>query len=201
MEPTVEALSFRLERLLASPIDGIFGAVEAGRVVGWVHVQERPLLEEDLAAEVCSLVVLDACRGQGVGRALMAHAEAWARARGLLDVFLRSNVVRKDTHRFYDWSYSKTQGLSRGPTNRRKEAYLHCPTGPDAAESAARRATGRQAATIYSYRPPGPASPSGSRRTTSGTPSWPTSPSGVALKRRPRGTCGAPGGGEAERRK
>ena len=99
---SVEALARRLERLLASPIDGIFGAVEAGRVVGWVHVQERPLLEEDLAAEVCSLVVLDACRGQGVGRALMAHAEAWARARGLPDVFLRSNVVRKDTHRFYE---------------------------------------------------------------------------------------------------
>lgn len=99
---TGERLRQRLERLLDSPLDGVFAAEDDGRVVGWVHVQERPLLEEDLAAEVCSIVVLAANRGSGVGRALMARAEAWARARGLKDVFLRSNVIREDTHRFYE---------------------------------------------------------------------------------------------------
>lgn len=97
-----ERLRRRLERLLGSRQDAVFAAEDGGRVIGWVHVQERPLLEEDLAAEVCSIVVLDSSRGKGAGRALMARAEDWARGRGLEDVFLRSNVVRKDTHRFYE---------------------------------------------------------------------------------------------------
>lgn len=92
----------RFERLLESSQDGIFAAEDGGRVIGWVHVQERPLLEEDLAAEVCSIVVLEASRGKGAGRALMARAEAWASERGMNEVFLRSNVVRRATHRFYE---------------------------------------------------------------------------------------------------
>lgn len=98
---TREEIIDRLRSLLANEEDGVFGAVLSTAVVGWVHVQSRFLLERDAAAEICSLVVAESHRGRGCGRALMAHAEAWARERGYREVFLRSNITRIETHAFY----------------------------------------------------------------------------------------------------
>jgi GNAT superfamily N-acetyltransferase len=72
-----------------------------GEVAGFVHAALRPLLEVDLHAEIGGLVVDRAHRHQGVGRALMAWAEQWARARGCAMVQLRSNVDREETPFFY----------------------------------------------------------------------------------------------------
>lgn len=83
-----------------------------GRVVGTVHVHVPRLLENDPLAEVWGLVVDAAARGQGIGRELMAEAEAWATARSLRELRLRSNVVRTEAHRFYErlgYTNTKTQ--------------------------------------------------------------------------------------------
>ena len=72
-----------------------------GRIQGWVHVYGRYHLESDRTAEIGGLVVAAESRGQGIGRALMGEAEAWARERGYGQVRLGSNVLRDDAHRFY----------------------------------------------------------------------------------------------------
>jgi len=59
-------------------------------------------VELDLYAEVGSLVVDQDQRGQGIGKALMDKAEAWARQCGITEVRLRSNVIRKEAHQFYE---------------------------------------------------------------------------------------------------
>lgn len=46
--------------------------------------------------------VADSHRGQGIGRALMADAEARARAAGCALLQFTTNKARKDAHRFYD---------------------------------------------------------------------------------------------------
>ncbi|HEU4333872.1 MAG TPA: GNAT family N-acetyltransferase [Candidatus Eisenbacteria bacterium] len=81
---------------------GLFVAESApGEVVGWIIVSEMCSLELDPNAEVKGLVVAEAARGRGIGGELMRVAEAWARARGLREVVLRSNVIRERTHAFY----------------------------------------------------------------------------------------------------
>jgi GNAT superfamily N-acetyltransferase len=47
-------------------------------------------------------VVDEQARGAGVGRALMARAEQWARDHGCVAVTLRTNVVRTEAHAFYE---------------------------------------------------------------------------------------------------
>lgn len=82
---------------------GLFGAETGeGRLVGWVHVQSRRVLESDPFAEICGLVVDEGHRGVGVGGELVAAAERWAAEHGYLTVRVRSNVIRTDTHRFYE---------------------------------------------------------------------------------------------------
>lgn len=72
-----------------------------GTAVGWLHVFGRRLLESDPDAEVGGLIVEEQARGRGIGKALMASAESWARERGYKIVSIRSNVIRAETHEFY----------------------------------------------------------------------------------------------------
>ena len=81
-----------------------FVAEDGGRLVGQVEAKIHPPLNSaryqtmsDLAftrGEVNSLGVVSTHRRRGIGRALMAEAESWLRARGakviVLDTFLRS---------------------------------------------------------------------------------------------------------------
>lgn len=72
-----------------------------GSVVGWVHVHGYHTLATESAAEIEGIVVDQSCRRRGVGRALMAQAEAWAQSRGYSSVRLRSNTARQEAHQFY----------------------------------------------------------------------------------------------------
>ena len=92
----------RVRAVLASDVADAFVAVDAeGRVVGWAHVFAAPFVESGPNAELGGLVVDERVRGRGIGRALVARAEAWARERGLRELCLRSNVIRTEAHGFY----------------------------------------------------------------------------------------------------
>ena len=83
-----------------------------GEVLGWVHVFVSHRVESDPEAEVGGLVVEEDHRRSGAGRLLMERAEHWAREKGLRSIYLRSNIIRKDAHTFYQalgYSVVKTQ--------------------------------------------------------------------------------------------
>lgn len=80
----------------------VFVAEVEEEVVGWLHVQGRELLESDRFAEITGLVVDQLHRGKGLGKSLLRAAEAWAREHGFKTMRVRSNVIRVDTHRFYE---------------------------------------------------------------------------------------------------
>ena len=82
---------------------GLFVAEGAGgELAGVIAVHTRLLLEDDPFAELTVLVVTKGARGEGTGSALVAEAARWASARGLTRVWVRVNVVREATHRFYE---------------------------------------------------------------------------------------------------
>ena len=72
-----------------------------GRVAGFAHAEARRLLIAEPFAELAALVVSEAARGQHIGSALLAAAEAWAREQGFANMRVRSNVIRERAHRFY----------------------------------------------------------------------------------------------------
>jgi GNAT superfamily N-acetyltransferase len=114
VEPLI--MAERLERLLKRAEDRVFVAeVDAG-VVGWIHCAEQELLEAGRRCEILGLIVDQAYRGQGIGRALVSAAESWALSRGLGLVSVRSNVVRAESHPFYErlgYVRAKTQHAYR----------------------------------------------------------------------------------------
>ena len=117
-------LAPRLERLLARAEDAVLVAEAESGVVGWVHGAEQELLESGRRCEILGLVVDPAYRSQGVGRRLVRAVEQWAANRGLDQMTVRSNVVRAESHLFYQrlgYIRTKTQhaywkDLSAGPS-------------------------------------------------------------------------------------
>ena len=64
-------------------------------------VERHCSLESGEQAELAGLVVSSDARRLGVGRALVAAAEAWTRAAGFPTLRVRSNVLRAESHAFY----------------------------------------------------------------------------------------------------
>jgi GNAT superfamily N-acetyltransferase len=77
-----------------------------GQPVGFVTVasgnESHSLLQQMRWARVNSICVLERVRGQGVGRALMARAEAWARAEGAEELRLVVWAFNERAVRLYE---------------------------------------------------------------------------------------------------
>jgi GNAT superfamily N-acetyltransferase len=95
-------LATRIERVLSNATHFAAVAEEAGAVCGLVHAYERPALEKAYEVIVQSLVVDRSARRTGVGKELMAAAEAWARTTAAERIVLYTRVDRDDARSFYE---------------------------------------------------------------------------------------------------
>jgi GNAT superfamily N-acetyltransferase len=116
---TEEEISRRLRRILDDPDQLILVSCDpAGRPVGWIHVGQRALLEADRQFEILGLIVDAAHRRGGRAQRLVMAGEAWAATRGATELAVRSNVVRAESHPFYEragYIRVKTQHVYRKP--------------------------------------------------------------------------------------
>jgi N-acetylglutamate synthase-like GNAT family acetyltransferase len=120
-----ETMQSRLERLGEREEHVVFVAEMNGEVVGWIHGAEHPNLVADRMGEICGLVVAEGQRTSGVGRRLVEAVEQWAGGRNLDQVSVRSNIVRTESHPFYEkvgYSRIKTQHAYRKRLDSRPES-------------------------------------------------------------------------------
>jgi GNAT superfamily N-acetyltransferase len=113
---SAEAMARRLTRVLKLETHCVFVAERSSEVVGWSHGVEQEMLELERRCEIWGLVVAENERGRGVGRRLIEAIEKWARDRGLKDMSVRSNVIRSESHPFYErigYTRYKTQHAYR----------------------------------------------------------------------------------------
>lgn len=96
------SMAARLDALVGDPCQCVRVVDVAGRLAGWIAAERRLSLEVGERVEITGLVVDGASRRGGVGRTLVAAAEAWAREQGIEVVVVRSNVQRQASHPFYE---------------------------------------------------------------------------------------------------
>jgi GNAT superfamily N-acetyltransferase len=105
----------RMEHITSESLGRVIVAVdERGTVIGWTHVFVAHRMESEPFAEIGGLVVDEGHRNRGVGRILLEEAERWTMASGVSILRVRSNMIRRDAHRFYEragYSCQKTQGV------------------------------------------------------------------------------------------
>jgi GNAT superfamily N-acetyltransferase len=100
--PTAGHVAASLARNLARPGNRMVVAELDGRVAGCVHLVIADYVDVAPYILIGALVVDDRVRRQGIGRALMEAAEAWAAEQGIGAVRLNSSSTRAAAHRFYE---------------------------------------------------------------------------------------------------
>ena len=107
----------RLRRILPRADHRVIVAeLPGGGLCGWLQAHFSEALESGSRVEIVGLIVSGAMRRRGVGRRLVAEAEAWAAEISAETVVVRSNAQRLESHAFYPslgYSPSKTQVVYR----------------------------------------------------------------------------------------
>ena len=103
----------RLQALLVHPDHLVtVAAAPNDRLSGVIMAEHRALLLYGPQVEIMGLSVGSEARRMGVGRALVKAVEDWARQFGDSQIVVRSNVVRPESHPFYEkigYKRKKTQ--------------------------------------------------------------------------------------------
>lgn len=109
--PNAHAIWDRMDRY---PDYRVHLAIREGRIVGtWSQLTMDNLGHGGTPSAVVENVVVDAaCRGIGIGKAMMREAMAIAREKGCYKLALTSNLRRTDAHRFYDQLGFERHGVS-----------------------------------------------------------------------------------------
>jgi GNAT superfamily N-acetyltransferase len=114
---TPDQIAARLRQILPHQDHAVFVAELPGAGArGFAHVSAGIALESGPRAELLGLVTDASLRSRGLGRRLLAEAEGWARARGFAVICVRCNLVRAESHRFYQnlgYECTKTQKYFR----------------------------------------------------------------------------------------
>src|SRR5438270_13437136 len=99
---SLEETQNNIQSITASKNDCAFVAVTANEIIAWVHGFVTYRIESNPFVEIAGLVVDENFRGKGVGKALVNRVKEWSIEAGVATLRLRSNVKRKEAHRFYE---------------------------------------------------------------------------------------------------
>lgn len=97
-----EAVRKRVESILKKTDETILVAERQGKVVGWISLQVVERFYLDPFVDISGFVVDKDHRNQGIGKELIRAAEDWVKGKGYKLLRLKTNVTRKDAHRFYE---------------------------------------------------------------------------------------------------
>jgi N-acetylglutamate synthase-like GNAT family acetyltransferase len=114
---TAEEIRNRLGEMRDPSHHAVYVAeLQDGSVVGWIGICVFRAVAVESFAEISGLIVDEAMRSRGIGKALLNAAQEWTRHAELDVLTVRTNVLRDRAHRFYETSgfeLLKTQKVFR----------------------------------------------------------------------------------------
>lgn len=78
-----------------------FVAMHENKIIGWIGVAEALQIESAPFSEIRGLIVDETYRGHGIGKLLIEKVKQWTRKTGNETLRLRTNMIRKEAHLFY----------------------------------------------------------------------------------------------------
>ncbi len=100
-EYSVQETKEKLNKVLSSVKDKVFVAVLGDVVVGYVHANDYDVLYAPHMKNIMGIAVSGELRRCGIGKALLASVEEWAKGCGAAGVRLVSGAGRTEAHEFY----------------------------------------------------------------------------------------------------
>jgi predicted N-acetyltransferase YhbS len=98
-----EEVEQRIQKVQTNNQHIVYVAIlESGDVIGWIHGHICELVITSPQVMILGLIVDQNYRGQGIGRRLVQQIEQWSLEQDCRHILVRSNVIRKEAHRFYE---------------------------------------------------------------------------------------------------
>lgn len=92
----------RLKKVLENTDNCVYVATENEKIVGWIHGFYSLRIESDFFVEIGGLVVDENFRKNGIGKKLVDKVMEWSKLKNCEKVRVRCNVIRKESHKFYE---------------------------------------------------------------------------------------------------
>lgn len=92
----------RLKEILKNTDNCIYVATVNEKIVGWIHGFFSLRIESEFFVEIGGLVVDENFRKSGIGKKLIDKVIEWSKLKDCRKVRVRCNVIRKESHRFYE---------------------------------------------------------------------------------------------------
>ena len=92
----------RLKIILENAENCVYVAIENGKILGWIHGFYSLRIESEFFVEIGGLVVDENYRKCGIGKKLVDKITDWTKLKNCEKVKVRCNVIRKESHRFYE---------------------------------------------------------------------------------------------------
>jgi GNAT superfamily N-acetyltransferase len=90
-----------IKAVLAHKGHNAFVAIHENKVIGWIGVAQAIQIESAPFCEIRGLIVDEKYRGHGIGKMLIEKAKQWGKETGNKTLRLRTNMIRKEAHLFY----------------------------------------------------------------------------------------------------
>ncbi len=100
-EATKDETVKRIKNIISNQDHFACTAIIENKIVGWIHAFVSIHLESNPFVEIGGLIVEKNFRGLGIGKKLIDEAERWMISKNIHKLRVRTNVKRKDAHRFY----------------------------------------------------------------------------------------------------
>ena len=98
--PVEQTLS-NIRSVLGNSRHTAFVAIHENKIIGWIGAAEALQIESAPFCEIRGLVVDEKYRGKGVGKLLIEKVKQWSKESGNTTLRLRTNMIRKEAHLFY----------------------------------------------------------------------------------------------------
>jgi len=97
-----EDIQNRLYKILKTADNCVYVAIERGKIVGWIHGFYSLRVESEFFVEIGGLVVSENHRKKGIGKNLVNKITKWSESKNCGKIRVRCNVIRKESHQFYE---------------------------------------------------------------------------------------------------
>src|SRR5215470_2307078 len=98
---SIEQTLANIKLVLGTKGHNAFVAVDENNIIGWIGVAEALQIESAPFCEIRGLIVDERYRGHGIGKLLIEKVKQWSKATGNKSLRLRTNMIRKEAHLFY----------------------------------------------------------------------------------------------------
>lgn len=98
---SIEQTLANIKSVLSTKGHNAFVALHENNIIGWIGVAEALQIESAPFCEIRGLIVDEKYRGHGIGKLLIDKVKQWGKTTGNKTLRLRTNMIRKEAHLFY----------------------------------------------------------------------------------------------------